>query len=70
MSTPIAIGQPVNRVDGRHKVTGSAHYSADFLLDNMAYAVVVGARVPSGRDHEHQQFRGAGSQGRTRDPHS
>ncbi|MET8327284.1 xanthine dehydrogenase family protein molybdopterin-binding subunit [Streptomyces sp. NPDC005181] len=49
MSTPLAIGQPVNRVDGRHKVTGGAHYSADFLLDNMAYAVVVGARVPSGR---------------------
>ncbi|MFF0289377.1 xanthine dehydrogenase family protein molybdopterin-binding subunit [Streptomyces sp. NPDC005262] len=49
MSTPVAIGQPVNRVDGRHKVTGGARYSADFLLDNMAYAVVVGARVPSGR---------------------
>nr|WTB34255.1 hypothetical protein OG781_36380 [Streptomyces sp. NBC_00830] len=43
MSTPIAIGQPVNRVDGRHKVTGGAHYAADFLLDNMAYAVVVGS---------------------------
>ncbi|MFE7329858.1 xanthine dehydrogenase family protein molybdopterin-binding subunit [Streptomyces sp. NPDC057565] len=49
MSTPLAIGQPANRVDGRHKVTGGASYSADFLLDNMAYAVVVGAQVPSGR---------------------
>ncbi|GAA3484993.1 xanthine dehydrogenase family protein molybdopterin-binding subunit [Streptomyces yanii] len=49
MSTPLAIGQPADRVDGRHKVTGGASYSADFLLDNMAYAVVVGAQVPSGR---------------------
>ncbi|MFF4695352.1 xanthine dehydrogenase family protein molybdopterin-binding subunit [Streptomyces chattanoogensis] len=49
MTTTLAIGQPTNRVDGRHKVTGGAHYSADMLLGAMAYAVLVGARVPSGR---------------------
>ncbi len=50
MSTPtLAIGQPTDRVDGRHKVTGGAHYSADVLLVGMAYAVLVGSRVPSGR---------------------
>ncbi|KPC58554.1 xanthine dehydrogenase family protein molybdopterin-binding subunit [Streptomyces chattanoogensis] len=49
MTTTLAIGQPTNRVDGRHKVTGGAHYSADMLLGSMAYAVLVGARVPSGR---------------------
>ncbi|MGV9349785.1 xanthine dehydrogenase family protein molybdopterin-binding subunit [Streptomyces spiralis] len=49
MTTAFAIGQPTDRVDGRHKVTGDAHYSADIHLDAMAYAVLVGARVPSGR---------------------
>ncbi|UQA97036.1 xanthine dehydrogenase family protein molybdopterin-binding subunit [Streptomyces halobius] len=49
MTTALAIGQPTDRVDGRHKVTGGAHYSADMLFANMAYAVLVGAHVPSGR---------------------
>lgn len=49
MTTALAIGQPTDRVDGRHKVTGGARYSADIHLDNLAYAVPVGARVPSGR---------------------
>ncbi|MFF4603026.1 xanthine dehydrogenase family protein molybdopterin-binding subunit [Streptomyces sp. NPDC001339] len=49
MTTALAIGQPTDRVDGRHKVTGGAHYSADLLLTGMVYAVLVGARVPSGR---------------------
>ncbi|WP_214321789.1 xanthine dehydrogenase family protein molybdopterin-binding subunit [Nonomuraea sediminis] len=43
------IGQPVERVDGRHKVTGSARYSAEILLPGLAYAVLIGAEVPSGR---------------------
>ncbi len=47
MST--AIGQPIDRVDGRAKVTGAGRYSAEIVLDNMAYAVLVGAHVPSGR---------------------
>ncbi|MEU9116831.1 xanthine dehydrogenase family protein molybdopterin-binding subunit [Streptomyces sp. NPDC048483] len=48
-TSTLAIGQPTDRVDGRHKVTGGAHYSADMLLGNMAYAVLVGARVANGR---------------------
>ncbi|MEV8016122.1 xanthine dehydrogenase family protein molybdopterin-binding subunit [Streptomyces sp. NPDC086554] len=48
-ATPPAIGQPTDRVDGRHKVSGTARYSADYALDNMSYAFLVGARVPSGR---------------------
>jgi xanthine dehydrogenase YagR molybdenum-binding subunit len=44
-----AIGQPVDRIDGRAKVTGAARYSAEIALPNMAYAVLVGAEVPSGR---------------------
>ena len=33
------IGQPVDRVDGRLKVTGKAPYSAEFPLKNLAYGV-------------------------------
>jgi xanthine dehydrogenase YagR molybdenum-binding subunit len=47
-----AIGQPLDRVDGRAKVTGAAPYSAEVPLPNMAYAVLVGATVPSGRISE------------------
>src|SRR6266700_3288176 len=44
-----AIGQSIPRVDGRAKVTGAGRYSAEIALDNMAYAVLVGAHVSSGR---------------------
>ena len=44
-----AIGQPLDRVDGRAKVTGGARYSAEFALPHMSYAVLVGASIPSGR---------------------
>jgi xanthine dehydrogenase YagR molybdenum-binding subunit len=43
------IGQSITRVDGRAKVTGAGRYSAEIVLDTMAYAVLVGADVPSGR---------------------
>jgi xanthine dehydrogenase YagR molybdenum-binding subunit len=44
-----AIGQPVDRVDGRAKVTGAGRYSAEIVLPNLAYAALVGAEVASGR---------------------
>jgi xanthine dehydrogenase YagR molybdenum-binding subunit len=44
-----AIGAGLDRVDGRAKVTGAARYSGDVPLPNLAYAVLVGAQVPSGR---------------------
>jgi xanthine dehydrogenase YagR molybdenum-binding subunit len=45
----VAIGQPVDRVDGRAKVTGAGRYSAEIPLPNLVHAVLVGAEVPSGR---------------------
>src|SRR4051812_41159499 len=45
----MAIGQPIDRVDGRSKVTGAGRYTAEVALPNMTYAVLVGADVPSGR---------------------
>jgi xanthine dehydrogenase YagR molybdenum-binding subunit len=43
------IGQPVDRVDGRLKVTGKAPYSAEFPLKNLAYGVIVQSTIASGR---------------------
>jgi xanthine dehydrogenase YagR molybdenum-binding subunit len=44
-----AIGQDVSRVDGPAKVTGSARYSGEIQLPDLAYAEIVGAEVASGR---------------------
>jgi xanthine dehydrogenase YagR molybdenum-binding subunit len=43
------IGQDVSRVDGLAKVTGSARYSGEIMLPDLAYAEIVGAAVASGR---------------------
>jgi xanthine dehydrogenase YagR molybdenum-binding subunit len=43
------IGQPLDRIDGRAKVTGGAHYAADINMAEMAYGVVVGASIARGR---------------------
>jgi xanthine dehydrogenase YagR molybdenum-binding subunit len=44
-----AVGAPLDRVDGRLKVTGGARYSAEFPAANMAHAVIVQSSVASGR---------------------
>jgi xanthine dehydrogenase YagR molybdenum-binding subunit len=44
------IGQPVNRVDGRAKVTGDAKYAAEFNEDsNLTYGFVVSSAIASGK---------------------
>jgi xanthine dehydrogenase YagR molybdenum-binding subunit len=44
-----AIGQEISRVDGPAKVTGSAQYSGEIALADLAYAEIVGAGIASGR---------------------
>ncbi|GAB4024784.1 xanthine dehydrogenase family protein molybdopterin-binding subunit [Spirosoma koreense] len=39
---------PIDRIDGRMKVTGGAKYFADFELPNMAYCVLVGSEIGRG----------------------
>lgn len=39
---------PIDRVDGRMKVTGGAKYFAEFDLPNMAYCVLVGSEIARG----------------------
>jgi xanthine dehydrogenase YagR molybdenum-binding subunit len=43
------IGDPINRVDGRLKVTGGAVYSAEWPIANVAYGVIVQSTVAKGR---------------------
>lgn len=44
-----SIGKPLDRVDGRAKVTGAARYSADVPVTGLAYAVIVGSSVAKGK---------------------
>jgi xanthine dehydrogenase YagR molybdenum-binding subunit len=43
-----SVGAPRDRVDGRAKVTGAARYAFENSSENMAYAALVSATIPSG----------------------
>ena len=43
-----AIGKPMDRVDGRLKVTGTARYSAEFPMENLAHAVLIDSTIAHG----------------------
>ena len=43
------IGRPLDRVDGRLKVTGAARYAAEFALPHLCHAVMVQSTIASGR---------------------
>jgi xanthine dehydrogenase YagR molybdenum-binding subunit len=43
------IGKPLDRVDGRLKVTGGARYPAEISVANIAYGVLVGSTIANGR---------------------
>ena len=42
------IGQPIDRVDGRLKVTGRVKYAAEFAVQNVAHAVLVQSTIGAG----------------------
>jgi xanthine dehydrogenase YagR molybdenum-binding subunit len=44
-----AVGKPMDRVDGRLKVTGGAQYSADMPVNNIAYGFLITSTISSGR---------------------
>src|SRR3954449_2189484 len=44
-----AVGTPISRVDGRLKVTGGAHYAAEFQVKDAAYGALVLSTVAKGR---------------------
>ncbi|MDB5030690.1 xanthine dehydrogenase family protein molybdopterin-binding subunit [Mucilaginibacter sp.] len=43
------VGKPLDRVDGRLKVTGAATYSAEYYPGNLAYGVIIESAIPKGR---------------------
>ena len=43
------IGRPTNRVDGKLKVTGQAHYAAEYPADDLLYGYIVGSTTAAGR---------------------
>ncbi|HWK07380.1 MAG TPA: xanthine dehydrogenase family protein molybdopterin-binding subunit [Puia sp.] len=43
-----AIGDPLNRVDGRLKVTGDAKYSGEYKVPGLTYGVLVPATITNG----------------------
>lgn len=44
-----AVGKPIDRVDGRLKVTAGARYAAEFPLPNLAHAVLLQSTIARGR---------------------
>src|SRR6059058_1574166 len=48
-STEGAVGRPLNRVDGRLKVTGGARYAAEAEVANVAHGVLVLSSIAKGR---------------------
>ena len=48
-STAPSIGEPINRVDGRLKVTGAARYATEYAIPNVAHAVIVTSTIANGR---------------------
>lgn len=44
-----SIGKPIDRVDGRLKVTGTATYAAEFPVKNLAYGVSITSTITKGR---------------------
>ncbi|MGH9945213.1 MAG: molybdopterin cofactor-binding domain-containing protein, partial [Pyrinomonadaceae bacterium] len=46
------VGRPVDRVDGRRKVTGAATYAAEFKVENLAHGVLVQSAIARGRIRE------------------
>ena len=42
------LGQPIDRLNGREKVTGTAHFSADYPVENLAHAALAYSSVSKG----------------------
>src|SRR5437868_1750566 len=43
------VAEPVSRVDGRFKVTGTARYAAEFAPENLVYGQLIQSAIANGR---------------------
>jgi xanthine dehydrogenase YagR molybdenum-binding subunit len=57
------IGQPIDRVDGRLKTTGTARYSAEFQVKNLAHAVTMQSTITNGDIRRIDTSKAEGSPG-------
>lgn len=48
-ATSLGIGNPINRVEGRLKVTGMAKYASEFPVENMLYAQAINSTIAKGK---------------------
>src|SRR4051794_17007818 len=48
-SDALLIGKPLDRIEGRLKVTGGARYAAEFKHEGMTYGVLVMSTIANGR---------------------
>ncbi|MBA3652049.1 MAG: xanthine dehydrogenase family protein molybdopterin-binding subunit, partial [Chthoniobacterales bacterium] len=49
LATPPPITQPIQRVDGKLKVTGGAKFAAEFAPGNLVYAQLIQSTIANGR---------------------
>ncbi|WP_207533263.1 xanthine dehydrogenase family protein molybdopterin-binding subunit [Desertivirga arenae] len=49
MSVKPSVGQPVSRLEGRQKVTGTAKYAAEYNVPGLLYGYVVSSTIPKGK---------------------
>ncbi|RYD88902.1 MAG: hypothetical protein EOP54_26490, partial [Sphingobacteriales bacterium] len=49
MSTQPQIGQPISRLEGQLKVTGSAKYSGEYNVADLLYGYVVNCNITKGK---------------------
>jgi xanthine dehydrogenase YagR molybdenum-binding subunit len=49
VATAPSIGAPIDRIDGRLKVTGAAKYAAEFPADRVTHAVMITSTIAKGR---------------------
>ncbi len=49
VGNPPLIGKPIERIDGRLKVTGGARYAAEFKRESVTYGVLVMSTIANGR---------------------
>jgi xanthine dehydrogenase YagR molybdenum-binding subunit len=49
MTTQKSVGQPVSRLEGKQKVTGTAKYAAEYNVPNLLYGYVVNSTITKGK---------------------
>jgi len=46
------VGKPIDRLDGRAKVTGAAHFSAEYPVEGLTHAALTFSTISKGKIKE------------------